>query len=109
MAEPSDILIAIITVPDDKLAVKMVNTIVNNRLAACVHTLPAGVSIYRWQGNVESAREITLIIKTSADRYAELQDEIVKLHPFDVPEILAFPVSHGLPAYLNWVVNETRP
>ena len=65
-------------------------------------------SIYRWQGAIESASEVPLLIKTTAGRYSELETAIRALHPYDVPEIIALPIAQGLPAYLDWLAAETR-
>jgi periplasmic divalent cation tolerance protein len=100
-------LIVITTLPDEKLAVKLTASLLQQGLAACVHTLPAGQSRYRWQGRIETAAEHTLLIKTRADKYAELEAEIRRHHPYDLPEILALPVVAGLPAYLQWIDDET--
>ncbi len=103
-------LVVITTVPDENLAVKLTESLLQQRLAACVHRLPAGQSTYWWQGKLESAAEITLLIKTTQLRYAELETAIRRLHSYDIPEIVALPVSDGLPAYLNWIRDETsRP
>ncbi|MEP7154819.1 MAG: divalent-cation tolerance protein CutA [Betaproteobacteria bacterium] len=101
-------LIVITTVPDEILAVKITESLLQQSFAACVHVLPAGRSHYRWQGKIEQAAEITLVIKTSRERYRQLEDEIKRLHPYEVPEILALTVETGLPAYLEWIANETR-
>ena len=103
-------LVVITTVPDENLAVKLTESLLQQRLAACVHQLPAGQSTYWWQGKLESTAEITLLIKTTQLRYAELETAIRRLHSYDIPEIVALPVSDGLPAYLNWIRDETsRP
>ena len=101
-------LIVIITVPDDNLAVKITESLLQPQLAACVHALPLGRSTYRWQGAIQSSAEITLIIKTTRARYPELEAVIRRLHPYSVPEILAIPVDIGFSAYLKWINNETR-
>ncbi len=100
-------LIVITTVPDSDIAVKMAESIFNNRLAACIHQFPAGISKYIWQGKLETATEIMLFIKTSSDRYAALEQMIRKNHPFEVPEIIAIPVINGLPSYLSWIFEQT--
>ena len=100
-------LIVITTVPDENLAVKISESLLQQRLAACVHALPIGWSRYRWQGRVEVTAEITLLIKSTNRCYPELEAEIRRLHPFEVPEIVALPVDIGLPAYLNWILDET--
>ncbi len=101
-------LLVITTVPDENLAVKITESLLQKRLAACVHSLPMGLSRYRWQGRIDTSAEITLLIKSTASRYPELEAEIKRLHPYDVPEIIALPVDIGLPAYLNWIANETN-
>jgi periplasmic divalent cation tolerance protein len=101
-------LLVITTVPDENVAVKLVESLLSSKLVACVHTLPAGTSTYRWQGKIEHAREHTLLIKTTAARYTELEAAIKRLHPYDVPEIVAFPVVHGLETYLQWIEDETK-
>jgi periplasmic divalent cation tolerance protein len=81
--------------------------VVEAQLAACVNILPRVQSIYRWQGVVESATEIPLFIKSTAANYPALEKLIAALHPHAVPEIIALPITQGLPAYLNWVAAET--
>lgn len=86
----------------------LARALVEQRLAACVNMLPAVHSIYRWNDVVEEAAEVTLLIKTTAARYAELEQAIRALHPYALPEVIAVPVSTGLPAYLGWIAQETR-
>ncbi|UCV03665.1 divalent-cation tolerance protein CutA [Dechloromonas denitrificans] len=100
-------LLVITNCPDEETANAIALALVEAKLAACVNILPRVQSLYRWQGVVESATEIPLFIKTSAERYAALETAIRELHPHAIPEIIALPVSHGLPAYLNWVAAET--
>jgi periplasmic divalent cation tolerance protein len=64
-------------------------------------------SVYRWKGQIESSTEVPLLIKTVADQYPALEDAIRSLHPYELPEIVAVPISHGLPGYLGWVEAET--
>ena len=73
------------------------------RCAACANILPQVESIYWWEEKVESANETLVLFKTTADRYAALETTLKQLHPYDVPEIIAFPVEQGLPDYLRWV------
>jgi periplasmic divalent cation tolerance protein len=76
--------------------------------SACVNQLGSVQSTYRWQGAIEEASEVTLLIKTTRDRYADLEAELHRLHPYSVPEILAVAVERGSPDYLTWVRAETR-
>jgi periplasmic divalent cation tolerance protein len=86
----------------------LARALVEQRLAACVNMLPAVQSVYRWNGAVEEAAEVTLLIKTTAARYPELEQAVRRLHPYDLPELIAIPVSAGLPPYLEWISQETR-
>src|SRR5437764_11013855 len=99
----SETLIAFCTFPDSDVAEKITRELVELRLAACGNILPKIRSIYQWQGNVESSDEVFSIFKLRSDRYPEFEDKIQSLHPYDVPEIIAFSVTQGLPAYLDWV------
>jgi uncharacterized protein involved in tolerance to divalent cations len=67
-----------------------------------------GRSIYRWQGAVEEVSEVAVVIKTTEDLYPQLEEALAKLHPYDIPEILALPIVAGLPAYLDWIESETK-
>ena len=100
-------LIVITNCPDEETANAIALAVVEEKLAACVNILPRVQSIYRWQGVVESAAEIPLLIKATTRNYPALEARIKALHPYDVPEIIAVPIARGLPAYLNWVAAET--
>ena len=95
------------TVPDDDIAQRLARVLVERRLAACVNCSAASYSVYRWEGKVEDAREITLTIKTVSDRYDAVEETIQSMHPYDLPEILAVPVVFGLRPYLEWIASET--
>jgi periplasmic divalent cation tolerance protein len=101
------VLIVMTNMPDAQSAQAMAHSLVEQKLAACVNCLPGVRSVYRWQGAVEEADEITLLIKTTQARCAELETAIRQAHPYDVPEIIAMPVIAGWPSYLDWVVKET--
>lgn len=95
-------------VPDKETATRIARELVDSRAAACVNILQGIHSVYRWEGKTEEAAEIPLLVKTTADRYDEIEAMIKRLHPYDVPEIIALSVTDGLPAYLQWLVTETR-
>lgn len=103
------VLIVMTNCPDAEVADRLARTLVEQKLAACVNRLPAVDSIYRWQGTVERAVEVPLLIKSTRERLPEIQEAIRALHPYEVPEIVAIPVVAGLPSYLRWVVDETQP
>lgn len=101
-------LLVLTNVPDEAAARTIAHLLVKQRLAACVNMLPAVQSVYQWQGKLEQASEVTLLIKTTQERYAELEAAIKSAHAYQVPEIIAVPVVAGLPAYLDWIAAETK-
>ena len=100
-------ILVISTLPDRENAEKLAHVLIEQQLAACVNILPGATSVYRWQGKVESANETIVLIKTTMARYPALEAAIKILHPYELPEIIAVPLSAGLPAYLAWVDTET--
>ena len=107
MESPTQALLVIANCPDEACANRIALAVVEAGLAACVNLLPRVQYVYRWQGAIESASEVPLLIKTTAGRYTELEAAIRELHPYDVPEIIALPIAQGLPAYLDWLAAET--
>lgn len=105
----SNILLVITNLPDSESAGKLARQIVESNAAACVNQLAPCTSTYRWQGNIENACEVPLLIKTTQAAYPRLEALIRAAHPYELPEIIAVPVSSGLPAYLDWVSQETNP
>jgi periplasmic divalent cation tolerance protein len=99
----NETLIAFCTFPDSGTATKITNELVGDRLVACGNILPAVQSIYRWQGKIESAQEVLAVFKLSSSRYSEFEKKIRSLHPYEVPEIIAYPIERGYPEYLRWV------
>lgn len=99
----SPILLVHCTCPDETTAAALAETLVRERLAACVNQLSGVRSRYLWQGEIHQDDETLLLIKTTGDRFAALASRLRALHPYDLPEILAVPVTHGLPDYLDWV------
>ena len=108
MTQPSDVLLVFTQLPDREAAENLARALIEERVAACVNILAAGTSIYRWQGKVEHASEIPLLIKTTAARYDALEAVIRRLHPYELPEVAAVPLAQGLPDYLQWVADEVR-
>jgi periplasmic divalent cation tolerance protein len=104
----SEVLLVISNAPDRATAERIASALVTSQVAACVNILAECSSTYRWEGKVEHATEVPLLIKTTAAAYPRLESELRKLHPYAVPEIIAIPISAGLPSYLDWVSTETR-
>lgn len=102
-------LIVLTTCPDEETAGTLARGLVEGGLCACVSVLPGVRSYYRWRGAFESANELQLLIKTRADRYAELEAAIHARHPYEVPEVLAVPVHAGLAPYLAWIDESVSP
>lgn len=102
-----DTLLVMTTLPDAGTARAIAAVLVESRLAACVSVQSACLSVYRWEGAIEQSEEVPLMIKTTADRYPALEAELRRHHPYALPEIIAIPVTHGLPAYLEWVASAT--
>ena len=100
-------LLIITNCPDEETANAIALAAVEAKFAACVNILPRVQSIYRWQGGVESATEIPLLIKSTTTSYPALEALIRERHPYHIPEIIALPIARGLPAYLDWVAAET--
>ena len=105
----SGAVLVLTTLAADADAGALANTLVAERLAACVNILPAMTSVYRWQGRVDEAREQQLIIKTAADRVVALAERLRELHPYEVPEFLVIRVSEGSDAYLRWLHESVGP
>ena len=100
-------VIAVLTnLPDSDSAFNLARTVVQLRLAACANVLSPATSFYRWEGREEQASEVPVLIKTTAERYSELEQAIKGLHPYSLPEIVAWPIDRGHPDYLAWVERE---
>lgn len=106
---PMSILLVLTQLPDAAAARALAGELIEARLAACVSILAPCRSVYRWQGKVEEAEEVPLLIKTTTERYAALEAAIRNRHPYELPEIIAVPIERGLPGYLDWVTSETSP
>jgi periplasmic divalent cation tolerance protein len=111
MEDPlADAAILVLTqMPDRAAADTLARALVEARLAACVSVGAPVDSLYHWRGGIETASEVTVAIKTAADRYPELEAAIRARHPYELPEILAVPVLDGYAPYLAWIHDETRP
>lgn len=96
-------VVVMVTFPADGDAESFARTLVDERLAACVNVLPAMRSVYRWKGEIETASERQLLIKTKAANVAALEERVTALHPYDVPEFLVLPIEAGSAAYLAWL------
>ena len=101
------VLLVLSNLPNRDSALRLAETLVAQRLAACVNVLTECTSVYRWQRAVETASEVPVLIKTRESLYPRVEEAIRRLHPYEVPEVIALRLSGGLPAYLQWVLEES--
>jgi periplasmic divalent cation tolerance protein len=101
-------LVVLTNVPNLTVAKTVARYLVGQRMAACVNIQPGVKSYYHWKGVIRQANEVTLLIKTTRERYPDVESAIKALSPNELPEIVALPITQGLPAYLEWVYAETR-
>lgn len=94
-------------VPDRATADRLAAAVLERRFAACVSIGTPVDSLYHWRGRIETAREVPVVIKAPAWRYGAVEAVIREIHPYELPEIIAVPVSHGLRPYLDWLAAET--
>ncbi len=104
----NDCLLVLTNLPDNAAAQRLARRIIESRAAACVNQLPPCVSTYRWHERIETVSEVPLMIKTTDSAYPRLEALIRAEHPYELPEIIAVPLSAGLPEYLGWVSQETQ-
>jgi periplasmic divalent cation tolerance protein len=96
-------ILVLCTCPEDVVAARIANTLVEERLAACVNRLSRMTSTYRWEGKVQSETEALLMIKTTAGLLERLGERIKELHPYELPEVIALPIEGGSERYLAWL------
>lgn len=89
--------------PDQQTALGLAEHLVAEQLAACVSLLPGVTSVYRWEGEMQHQSEVLLLIKTTLERVEQLTERLRRLHPYEVPEIIAVPITEGLHDYLSWI------
>jgi periplasmic divalent cation tolerance protein len=96
-------IVTFCTCPDKTTAEKIARALVESQLAACVNIMPNLTSVYMWKGQIETDDEYLLVIKSSAQAYSTLETTIQRLHPYELPEIIALSIAQGLPEYINWI------
>lgn len=102
----TDKIVVLSTCADQAEAARIAQNLVETRLAACVQILPPMQSVYRWQGKIEEASEVLLLIKTSRQLFHQVREAIAATHSYSEPEILAIPIIDGAPGYLTWMDRE---
>ena len=103
MTQENQYVVVLCTCPDDEVGARLAEAVVAEGLAACVNRLPGVVSTFRWDDRVQEEREVLLVIKTATARLDALAARIQSLHPYELPEVVAVPVTGGLDKYLAWL------
>jgi len=104
----TDKIVVLSTCAGEADAERIARALVEGQLAACVSVVPGLRSFYRWQGRLENSGEVLLLIKTSRDLFPALKAGLEKIHPYEVPEILALPIVEGAENYLAWINSALR-
>lgn len=104
----TDALVVLVTVPDAGTAAGLARALVEERLAACGNVVPGLRSIYRWEGQVHDEAEALLVLKTTRARFEALREAVLRMHPYQVPEVIAVPVEAGSAPYLAWLAAQVE-
>lgn len=97
-----------VTCSSNREAKKIAGSLLDKRLVACANIIPGIGSRFWWKGKIESAREVLVMMKTKKENFTKIEDEVKKLHSYEVPEIVALPITFGSKGYLNWIGEETK-
>jgi len=100
--------VVMVSVPNLDTGCMLARRVVRERLAACGNVIPGLTSVYRWQGELHEDSEALVVFKTTGGVLSDLRKRIMELHPYEVPEFLALPVTYGDPTYLRWVMGEVN-
>jgi periplasmic divalent cation tolerance protein len=104
-----DPVIIMTNFPDRVSALALAKELVEQRLAACVNVLSECSSVYRWKNEIERADEVPVLIKTLSQNYPQVESLVRRMHPYELPEIIAVPVVEGFPGYMQWIADECMP
>jgi periplasmic divalent cation tolerance protein len=107
--EAGALSVALSTVPDAETGLRIARALVEERLIACASLVPGVTSVYRWEGEVRADGELLLVMKTRRALLPRLSERVRELHPYALPEVIGLPLEGGLPAYCQWVGDETTP
>ena len=102
------VVLVLTTIAAESDGAALARTLIEEHLAACVNVLPPMTSVYRWKGQVEQDREQQVIIKTTTERLAVLEERLRQLHTYQLPEFLVIETDRGAAAYLGWVEDAVR-
>jgi periplasmic divalent cation tolerance protein len=102
-----DFLVVLVTVPDKNTADKLAGSLLDKRLCACVNLIKGVESFFWWQSKIERTEESLLLIKTRQSLFEPLKKEVARLHPYSLPEIVGFKLTHLSRSYADWLEKET--
>jgi periplasmic divalent cation tolerance protein len=102
-------IVILVTAGNKKEAKKIASVLIGEKLAACVNIIGGVDSLFRWQGKIDSAKEVLLVIKTRKPLMGKLIKKVKSLHSYEVPEIIALPIIGGDKKYLSWLNESTNP
>src|SRR6266404_9783856 len=108
MKPASKYALVLVTAPDLKTARHLARAALQSRLIACANLFPKIESHYRWRGKIETSPEVLLLMKTTRARLAALEKLVLSKHPYDTPEFLVLPLTHGNSRYLAWLTDSVR-
>ena len=104
-----DAILVFMTCASVKEADYIADILLGKKLASCVNILPGIRSKFRWKGRIEKAKEVLLMAKTRASKFAAIDKEVRRVHSYDVPEIIALSITFGNKAYLEWIADSVKP
>lgn len=104
-----DPIVVFLTAGNGEEATRLADLLIGAQLAACVQILPEMESVFRWQGEVARETEVLMIVKTTAEKFADLEREVRVLHSYETPEIVAVPIVAGSQPYLEWLTASVKP
>jgi periplasmic divalent cation tolerance protein len=105
----SEPIVVFVTAPNREEATRLAELLVGARLAACVQILPEMESIYRWEGKIERQAEFLMLVKSTRDKFDQLEREVRAIHSYETPEIVAVPVSEISEPYSTWLAKSLQP
>ncbi len=100
----TETVVVLVTAPSADKAAEIARVLVEERLAACGSVVPGVRSIYRWEGKVCDEAEALLVLKAPRKRFQELCDRVVRLHPYQVPEVIGLAIEGGNEKYIDWII-----
>lgn len=105
----ADFILILCTFPDEKTASTILLELLKDCFIACANLCPQITSLYHWNGHIESTKEVLGLLKTTRENFQAVEEKIKKMHPYEIPEIIAVPIQYGNHDYLAWILKEVTP